>query len=140
MLSEVCSVGRSATVVEVMKHGWLPRHPSLYYIDVEYCPETLESRIHGTVETFKEVGPASSLDNESDSLSVEISKLLTVPMTETTYPPRSTDLTSEDIAVTEFDWRSVVVIIEDITQGLVYLHENHIVHRDLKPKNGKIRP
>src|SRR6266496_79659 len=113
MLSELCSPGRSRMVVEVTRYGWLPRHPSLYYIDMEYCPETLESRIHGSVETIKEVGPASKLDDESDPVSMETSEFLTFP-TETTHPPTSADMASKDIVVSEFDWRSVVAIIEDI--------------------------
>jgi len=32
-------------VIEVIKHGWLPRNPSYYYIDMECCTETLEDRI-----------------------------------------------------------------------------------------------
>ena len=46
-LSELCRPGFSMYVVEVLKHGWLPRHPSLYYIDMEYCLETLDNRISG---------------------------------------------------------------------------------------------
>src|SRR5438045_8321068 len=44
-LAELCRPELSNTVVEFLKHGWLPRQGSdLYYIDMEYCPETLESR------------------------------------------------------------------------------------------------
>src|SRR5438477_5267223 len=50
VISELCQPGRSKTVVEVMRHDWLPRNPSYYYIDMEYCPETLKNwirRWHG---------------------------------------------------------------------------------------------
>src|SRR5271154_6314440 len=40
--SELCQPQRSNTVVEVMRYAWLPGHPSYYYIDMEYCSETLE--------------------------------------------------------------------------------------------------
>jgi serine/threonine protein kinase len=32
-------------IVEVLQHGWLTTTPSIYYIDMEFCPETLEDRI-----------------------------------------------------------------------------------------------
>ena len=136
MLSELCRPGRSRTVVEVREHGWLLGHPSLYYIDMEYCPETLESRIHGNT------GPRSRFDNGTEQFSNQ-------PMgnpsgtnlsSQTTLTPTSTDLASEDTSKSppEFDWESVVAIIEDINRGLVYIHKNHVVHRDLRPKNGTI--
>ena len=135
MLSELCSPGRSQTVVEVRRHGWLPRHPSLYYIDMEYCPQTLESHIHGSVDTIRETRHAVRLNNESDAFSNE----LPVPTSNPNPSTTNIDLESEDAVETEFEWQAVVAIVEDISQGLVYLHEKHVVHRDLKPKNGKIR-
>jgi len=33
------------------------------------------------------------------------------------------------------DWPSVSRILEQVAQGIHYLHEQHIVHRDLKPSN-----
>ena len=35
----------SPCVVAVLKHGWLPRHPSYYFIDMEYCELSLEEYI-----------------------------------------------------------------------------------------------
>jgi serine/threonine protein kinase len=37
--------GSCDTIVTVLRHGWLPRNPSYYFIDMEYCGETLESKI-----------------------------------------------------------------------------------------------
>ena len=33
------------------------------------------------------------------------------------------------------DWHSGSRILEQVAQGIHYLHEQHIVHRDLKPRN-----
>jgi serine/threonine protein kinase len=33
-------------IIEVLRHGWLPGSPSYYYIDMTYCPRTLEDAIH----------------------------------------------------------------------------------------------
>lgn len=132
MLSELCRPGRSSTVVEVTKHGWLPRHPLLYYIDMEYCPETLESRIHVAVQKTRTCESVSMLDSESDGGEVDSLS------TRTTQGPTSKSPTSNDPneSSPEFDWQSVVDIIEDINRGLIYLHKNNTVHRDLKPNNG----
>jgi len=32
-------------VVEVLKHGWLTSEKSDYFIDMEYCPESLEDQM-----------------------------------------------------------------------------------------------
>jgi hypothetical protein len=42
-ISALCD-GKCKYVVEVFRHGWLV-HMSLYFIDMEYCDETLEKRI-----------------------------------------------------------------------------------------------
>jgi len=44
-VSRLCAPGGNKYIVEVTKHGWLPRNPSYYYLDMEYCSETLESHI-----------------------------------------------------------------------------------------------
>jgi serine/threonine protein kinase len=43
-VAKLCD-GTSKFVVNVAQHGWLPHNTSYYYIDMEYCPETLESRV-----------------------------------------------------------------------------------------------
>ena len=122
---ELCRPGLCSAVVEVIKHGWLPRQGSIYYIDMEYCSETLESRVHGT---GRQAGrQALGLDDELhrgevDSLSTRPTP---VPATDDTTVPSS-----------GFDWQPVLDIIQEINRGLIYLHQNQVVHRDLKPKNG----
>jgi serine/threonine protein kinase len=41
-VAKLCTSGTSERIVAVLGHGWLPRNPSYYYIDMEYCPMTLE--------------------------------------------------------------------------------------------------
>jgi serine/threonine protein kinase len=127
-LSDLCRPGGSNTVVEVTKHGWLPRHPSLYYMDMEYCLETLESRIHGAGQKSE---IASTLDSEIHE--GEVDSLSTGSLAAASSKIASSNDPNE--SPPEFDWQSVVNIIEDINRGLIYLHQNKTVHRDLKPKN-----
>jgi|SRR5579862_4789705 len=131
MLSKLCRPGRSNAVVEVIKHGWLPRHPSMYYMDMEYCPETLESRIYAAGQKAQGSESGSVLDTVSGQVERES---LSTGTTEAT----TTDESNEPSP--DFDqWESVVDIIDDINRGLIYLHQNDTVHRDLKPKNGNTR-
>lgn len=41
----MCAPGTCQYIVEVTHHGWLPYNASYYYIDMEYCQETLEQYI-----------------------------------------------------------------------------------------------
>jgi serine/threonine protein kinase len=128
MFSELCRLGHSKAVVEVIKYGWLPRHPLMYYMDMEYCPETLESCIHGAGQKAQGSESGSVLDSGTDQMEVES---LSTRMNQATTTRDESNMPSP-----EFDWESVVDIIDDINRGLVYLHQNGTVHRDLKPKNG----
>jgi hypothetical protein len=40
-------------------------------------------------------------------------------------------------SVVEQKWSSASTIMNDITNGVVYIHNCGLVHRDLKPSNGK---
>lgn len=42
----LCEKRESSNIVEVMRHGWLPDNISYYYIDMEYCPKTLQEWIN----------------------------------------------------------------------------------------------
>jgi serine/threonine protein kinase len=44
-ITALCGEGTCDTIVTVLRHGWLPRNPSYYFIDMEYCRETLEAKI-----------------------------------------------------------------------------------------------
>ena len=44
-ISKLCGPGTSPHIVEVIKHGWLPRDKSCYFIDMELCSKTLEQEI-----------------------------------------------------------------------------------------------
>lgn len=101
----------------------------MYYMDMEYCPETLESRIHGAGQKAQDIELGSVFGGGTDQMQSESLAL----------PTRTTQATTSDETNTpppEFDWESVIDIIDDINRGLVYLHQNSTVHRDLKPKNG----
>lgn len=54
-LSNLCVGRRSQGVVEVIRHGWFSEGPSYYYIDMEYCPETLDNRILESVKVAETV-------------------------------------------------------------------------------------
>lgn len=44
-ISKLCSPGTSRYIVQVKKHGWLPRDKSCYFIDMELCSKSLEQEI-----------------------------------------------------------------------------------------------
>jgi hypothetical protein len=44
-VAALCSGRQCKYVVEVLKHGWLTNANTDYFIDMDYCPETLEERI-----------------------------------------------------------------------------------------------
>lgn len=44
-IARLCVETKSNSIVEVMGQGWLPNHSTYYYIDMEYCGDTLEKYI-----------------------------------------------------------------------------------------------
>jgi serine/threonine protein kinase len=114
VISQVCKPGQSNTVVEVYDHDWLPGFdPSYYYVDMEYCPETLEERIHGTVKRNTFGGEYHAIDSPSMAGVVAGAKH-------------------------EFFYEQAFDILENICSGLQYLHQHGLVHRDIKPRNGSL--
>ena len=104
VVSKLCQPGQSNTVVEVYNHDWFPGpDQSYYYVDMEYCEQTLEEWIK---DSTRHQAPQEQVSN-------------------TAIPSESKSGLAD-----------ILDIIEDITSGLQYLHQQGIVHRDLKPKNG----
>ena len=140
-ISELCRPGQSNTVVEVIKHGWLPK-TDFYFIDMEYCPDTLYDWIRrrdimrhknenadasrryemvneGSVMTFEDQVGAENRENLAQSQGLS-----------------DTIATREPLMA--FDFESIATILENIAAGLIFIHGRGIVHRDLKPRNGII--
>jgi serine/threonine protein kinase len=114
------------TVVEALKHDWLQLDSidEWYYIDMEYCPRSLEDYINGVQQQDEDPpGPASPPYGEQGQ---RLGTSVETPMDRTVHDPEEM----------EFDWEPVVEIVFDIASGLVYLHDQSIVHRDLKPSKG----
>ena len=116
VISQLCS-GGCKNIVEVIRHGWLPRNRNLYYIDMEYCQETLEHRIRGKEAVERREAQIASYGDFDEIVHAKENMIK--------QPPKI-----------EFDWKPVVDIIDDIASALMYIHEKETVHRDLKPQNG----
>ena len=104
----------------VLKHGWLPRQPGAYFIDMECCEESLTKRIQRGF--MNGIRPERS---EGDSLRSESEMMVCI------WRPGQPTLSK-----TYLDLDSVVAIALDITEGLTHVHKHNTVHRDLKPQNG----
>jgi hypothetical protein len=141
VVSELCRPGGNKYVVEVRRHGWLPRNSTYYYLDMEYCSESLEDRIHGVETEGDQLNgsiPVEKVEMKSTSTYSE------QQTADTSFSPTSTPNTMtsqaairwEEAATDDYDWASILDIMDDITRGLEYVHENGTVHRDLKPRNG----
>jgi serine/threonine protein kinase len=140
VVSNLCVPGNGNGVVEVIRHGWFPDGPKYYYIDMEYCSETLEERVIRGVSQAEEngVGTKLQLRNMAPTLLSGTSTRNAHPSTTDRTPPVDMDEESQfrQSVAMELDWVSILNILDDIVRALVYIHENGAVHRDLKPRNG----
>jgi serine/threonine protein kinase len=116
--------------VEVLKHGWLTNDRAYYFIDMEYCPETLEERI----ESF--AGKRSQLPIGALQIPITASRREETPRQALQTP----DSTEANLSKAEpYSWDALLDVLDDISKGLKYIHGKKFVHRDLKPRNG-IKP
>lgn len=123
-------------MVEVIKHGWLAEDNSYYFIDMEYCSETLEDRI-------RSAGSGSTTLTEVAVVSPSVSPMSIPAFSDDesiSNRDRSLPLgvdTLQNGPQFDINWNSIEDILLDIISGLIYVHHKKIVHRDLKPRNGR---
>jgi serine/threonine protein kinase len=135
-VSALCTGGRCKYIVEVLKHGWLVRDQSYYFIDMEYCEETLEDRIKSFVIKQPEL-PIGTKQQDRDNPRLPESAPVYRPPYRPLYRPMASQIETSE---SEFDgWDALIDALDDISSGLNYIHKNKFVHRDLKPRNG-IKP
>jgi serine/threonine protein kinase len=142
-VATLCSGGASKYVVEVLRHGWLTN--IYYFIDMEYCPETLEDRLNGWKEQSNsfatpQVGPSQFFSSttetpgrKADILDQYVRQSVEIESVSEVHTSIGMAAGSDSI-----DWRPIMAIFLDITKGLRYIHSKGFVHRDLKPKNGTV--
>ena len=58
---KLCEGNKSDTIVEVIRHGWLPTQSTMYYIDMELCGYTLEQYIKRTTTLIYRPGTGNSM-------------------------------------------------------------------------------
>src|SRR5438270_7412581 len=119
-ISAICTPGGNKNIVAVREHNWLALQPGFYYIDMEYCDETLASRIQQLMAERRFLRPASPILPDGGEY----------------FQTRQSARVM--ISASDIDWDSVLDIADDIVAGLTYIHGKGLVHRDLKPPNSKI--
>jgi hypothetical protein len=142
IIFELCRPGQSKTVVEVTKHGWLPK-TTLYFIDMEYCTKTLEDHICGANKHVEGIN-AKAWSDTRDLFAISRngepkaeSVIENIKKGEKNRTPNvDSDSASSEEDLIDFDFESVADILDNIISGLTYIHGRNVVHGDLRPRNG----
>jgi serine/threonine protein kinase len=109
-ISKIRASGGHMSIVEVLRHGWLPTFSSYYFVDMEFCDKNLDDYIQSLAQHSR----------------LPIHLLRTVCNDE--YPqPRAFFRCIMDL---------IFGVGMDIIGGIEFLHDLKEVHRDLKPQNG----
>ena len=142
VISKLCQAGYSSckNVVEVYGHGWLDKTKIFYFIDMEYCSETLEARIRSppkhTEQNNVRLHHVGNIESQEQHIEDRHVGGLGHEGLPSPNVPEFARENPEVHDVLQFDFESVARIVKDIVSGLIHLHENEIVHGDLKPANG----
>ena len=127
-VSALCCGGQCKYLVDVFEHGWLTGAKTDYFIDMEYCPETLEDMmtVYTSLPDHKRPKPIASADKDTGRNG------------DLRVSARSAPIWSEEFESTsdDIEWDPILRIFEDISSGLAFIHSKRFVHRDLKPTNG----
>jgi serine/threonine protein kinase len=106
VIVKIC-MSKHRNIVEVLRHGWFESNAD-GYIDMELCDLTLDNYIHNRASL---IGQHFDFSNHAP-------------------------LVVSDDCSAHLDLLNIWTIINDIAQGLEFIHQQHYTHRDIKPPNG----